>query len=189
MKTTGQRKRALRRATAAMAIVLALCAAATRSFANDEARRPSAAGDPASLKAAYLYNFALYTTWPIGQAASVALCSYGRDDLGVALDALAGRQIDGKPVQVRRIDSVNEAKSCHLLYVSEGAAGSLAPVARALQASPVLVVSDAAGAAEHAMIQIEPDGNRLAFAVNLPRVRSAGLDLSAKLLRLARSVR
>lgn len=178
----------IRHAAARFAAIVLLAVAALPAMA-EEARRAPVASDPAALKAAFLYNFALYTTWPIGQTESFVLCSYGRDDLGSALDALAAKQLDGKPVQVRRVDGVAEAKSCQLLYVSGAAGASLGSIVRALQAQPVLVVSDAAGAAEHAMIHIEPDGNRLAFGVNLPRVRAAGLDLSAKLLRLARSVR
>lgn len=179
---------AIRHAAARFAAIVLLAASVQPAMA-EEARRAPVASDPAALKAAFLYNFALYTTWPTGQAASFVLCSYGRDDLGRALDALAAKQLDGKPVQVRRVEGVAEAKSCQLLYVSDAAGPSLGSVARALQAHPVLVVSDAVGAAEHAMIHIEPDGNRLAFGVNLPRVRAAGLDLSARLLRLARSVR
>lgn len=184
LRITGPANRiVLRLAALALMSLTSLCAAA------DEARRTSSASDAASLKAAFLYNFALYTAWPNSHAASLVLCTFGRDDLGSAFDALGGKTIDNKPVQIRRVDVLAEAKSCQLLYVGEAAAGSLPAIARAMQSSAVLVVSDAPGAAEHAMIHIEPDGNRFAFSVNLPRVRAAGLDLSARLLRLARSVR
>lgn len=182
-------RRRSRQSRPAWLAALVLLAASLLPAAAEEARRAPAASDAASLKAAFLYNFALYTTWPTGQSPSFVLCSLGRDELGSALDALTAKQVDGKPVQVRRVESAIEAKSCQLLFVSEASAGSLGSVARALQAHPVLVVSDAAGAADLAMIHIEPDGSRLAFGVSLQRVRAAGLDLSAKLLRLARSVR
>ena len=52
----------------------------------------------------------------------------------------------------------------------------------------MLIVSDT-GNLDAAMILIEADGNRLAFSVNLARVRQAGLDVSSKLLRLARTVK
>ncbi len=196
MKADGKRKVAVRNTVPGARIVLALRAAlccllfgsSPASAADDGARAP-AVSDPATLKAAFLYNFALYTSWPPGAATGFALCAFGRDDLGPALDALAGKTVDGKPVQVRRVDSIGDARSCQLLYVSEATGASLASVARGLQGAPVLVVSDAAGAAEQAMIQIEPDASRLAFSVNLGRVRAAGLDVSARLLRLARSVR
>ena len=153
-----------------------------------EGRRVPAAGDVATLKAAFLYNFALYTTWPPPPPTAVTLCSIGNDDLGPAFDALARKQVDGKPVQVRRIDSAADARSCHLLYVPESGGSNLPALARGLASQPVLIVSDA-GNLDAAMILIEPDGNRFAFSVNLARVRHAGLDVSSKLLRLARVVK
>lgn len=170
-------------------VLFSLLSGFAPALAADDGRRPPVVSDPATLKAAFLYNFALYTSWPPAAATGFALCAYGRDDLGSALDALAGKAIDGKLVQVRRVDSLVEARSCQLLYVAEATGASLPSVASGLRTAPVLVVSDAAGAAEQAMIQIEPDGSRLAFSVNLGRVRAAGLDISARLLRLARSVR
>lgn len=175
------------RRLAALVAALAL-ALPLRATGLQDGPRP-AVGDLAALKAAFLYNFALYTTWPGRPADEFALCAFGRDELGTAFDALTSKQIDGRPVQVRRIGTASEAKQCRVLYVSEAAAASLAQIAQALHAEPVLVVSDAAGSLEQAMIQIEPDGKRLAFSVNVSRLRAAGLDASARLLRLARSVR
>jgi hypothetical protein len=153
-----------------------------------DARRAPLAGDAATLKAAFLYNFALYTSWPPPLPGAFTLCSIGHDELGSAFDALTQKQVDGKPVQVRRIDSVTEARNCHLLYVPDSSGGSLPALARGLASHPVLIVSDA-GNLDAAMILIEPDGNRLVFSVNLARVRQSGLDVSSKLLRLARAVK
>lgn len=153
-----------------------------------DAKRTPTAGDAATLKAAFLYNFALYTTWPPPPPNAVTLCSIGHDELGAAFDALANKQVDGKPVHVRRIDSAAEARSCHVLYVPEASGGNLPALARGLASQPVLIVSDA-GNLDASMILLEAEGNRLVFSVNLSRVRHAGLDVSSKLLRLARVVK
>ncbi len=153
-----------------------------------ESKRAAAAGDAATLKAAFLYNFALYTSWPPPPPSAVTLCATGQDELGMAFDALANKQIDGKPVHVRRIDTAAEARSCHVLYVPESSSGNLPALMRGLASQPVLIVSDG-GNLDASMILIEAEGNRLVFSVNLGRVRHAGLDLSSKLLRLARVVK
>ncbi len=158
-----------------------------RADTAPEMRRAPAAVDPAALKAAFLYNFALYTTWPPPPTV-VTLCAIGHDELGVAFDALANKQIDGKPVQVKRIDTAAEAKSCHVLFVPESGSGSLAALTRGLASQPVLIVSEA-GNLDASMILLETEGSRLVFSVNLARVRSVGLDVSSKLLRLARNVK
>lgn len=173
------------------AMLAALCAWSlplAQAQTAPESKRPAAAGDAATLKAAFLYNFALYTSWPPPPANAVTLCAIGRDELGAAFDALANKQIDGKPVQVRRIDSAAEARACHVLYVPESGAGNLPALTRGLASQPVLVVSDS-GNLDTSMILIEAEGNRLVFSVNLSRVRNVGLDVSSKLLRLARVVR
>lgn len=153
-----------------------------------EAKRPTAAADVATLKAAYLYNFALYTTWPSPPSSAVTLCAIGHHELGAAFDALANKQVDGKPVRVRRIDSAAEARGCHVLYVPESSASNLPTLSRGLASQPVLLVSDA-GSLDASMILIEAERNRLVFSVNLARLRHAGLDVSSKLLRLARVVK
>lgn len=150
--------------------------------------RPNLVSDPAALKAAFLYNFALFTAWPAPSPAVITLCAVGRDELGSAFDALANKQIDGKPVQVRRIESATEAKACQVVFVPESSSAALASIARGLQTQPVLVVTEVA-AADTSMIVLETEGSRLAFSVNLVRVKAAGLELSSKLLRLARSVK
>ncbi len=173
------------------ALLAALCAW-TLPLAHAEtapdAKRLPVAGDAATLKAAFLYNFALYTTWPPPPPNAFTLCAIGHDELGTAFDALANKQVDGKPVHVRRIDSAAEARGCHVLYVPESSAGNLPALSRGLASQPVLIVSDA-GNLDASMILIEAEGNRLAFSVNLARLRQAGMDVSSKLLRLARVVK
>jgi len=55
-----------------------------------------------TMKAAYLYNFALLTTWPTTSpfGASFNLCLYGQDDFGPALDVLNGKEVNGQRVQL-----------------------------------------------------------------------------------------
>jgi len=183
-------RRRLQAALAGALLTLGLAATLSPALAqgSPDARRPLTVSDPATLKAAFLYNFALYTSWPPPPPSAMTLCAFGRDELGAAFDALASKQVDGKPVQVRRVDTAAEVKGCHLLYVPESASGNLPGLARSLAAQPVLLVSDAGGL-DASMILIETEGSRLVFSVNLTRVRSAGLDVSSKLLRLARAVK
>ncbi len=179
------------RSVLARGLLAVLCASIlplAQAETPPETRRAPVAGDASTLKAAFLYNFALYTSWPPPPPNAMTLCAIGHDDLGTAFDALGSKQVDGKPVQVRRIDSAAEARACQVLFVPESGSASLPALARGLASQPVLIVSDT-GNLDAAMILIEADGNRLAFSVNLARVRQAGLDVSSKLLRLARTVK
>ena len=52
-----------------------------------------------TMKAAYLYNFALLTTWPVADSAvdkGFNLCFYGQDEFGPALDKLNAKMSTAK---------------------------------------------------------------------------------------------
>lgn len=135
-----------------------------------------------------LYHFALYTTWPLPAPDAITLCTTGDDGMGSAFDALATRQVNGRPVQAKRIGSVAEARSCQVLYVRDSGGARVDALMRGLASYPVLIVSESSSL-DASMVLLETEGNRLGFSINLTRVRSAGLELNTKLLRLARSVK
>lgn len=143
------------------------------------------------LKVAFLYNFALYTEWPMPLAEGLTICILGRDDLGSALDALANRQIGGKPVTVRHLNSFDaraDSGACHVTY--SAALSEAKPSKTLLDFYPktILSVSGIANT-DPAIIDLAREGNRLVFDIDNSRAHAAGLSISSKLLRLARSVR
>ena len=151
----------------------------------------SAPSKETELKVAFLYNFALYTQWPLVPDQGLVLCVLGHDDLGTALDAIANRQINNKPILVHRLDAPADISDCHLVYLPGVPDAKSVDATRGLHDRPVLSVTDAATEAteEWAMIRLGRSGNRLVFDINNTSVRAAGLVLSSKLLRLARKVR
>ena len=162
--------------------LLACCA--LLASAGGSAQQATPGSDEKALKVAFLYNFALYTEWPMPLPDGVRLCVLGHDDLGPALDAVGSRQINGKPVTLQRLEAGASSAGCHVLYVADATS---ARVARELRQKPILSVTDAAGA-QFAMVTLARDGNRLVFDIDNSSARAAGLTLSSKLLHLARSV-
>ena len=143
------------------------------------------------LKVAFLYNFALYTEWPLPLGDGLTFCVLGRDEMGAALDVLTTRQIGGKPVIVRHLnspDALADIGGCHMIYAVATSDAKLGKFAGELRQKPVLRVADTVNT-DFAMIALARDGNRLVFDIDNTSVRAAGLILSSKLLRLARSVR
>jgi hypothetical protein len=145
----------------------------------------------AELKAAILANMLLFVDWPArgAQAADrLTVCYLDGGPLVAALDQLDGKLIKGKPLRVLRVDAAQLA-ACHALYVGRGDAARLPNLVAALRAGGVLVVGDAAGYLQRgAMLNLEIDGGRVVFDVDLRAVRQAGLAISSKVLRLARQV-
>lgn len=152
----------------------------------------SAAAGPVKeyeLKAALLYNFASFTTWPASVPAGMTVCVLGSDPFGPALDALAEKTLRNATVEVRRIKQARDAQGCHVVYLSEAGAGNLAMVLEGLRGMPVLTVADGEDVAQRGvMIGLRLEGSRLVFDVNSATMQAAGLVVSSKLLRLARTV-
>lgn len=145
--------------------------------------------DEYRLKAAYLYNFIAFTEWPAGVANTLTLCVYGPDPFGEELDKLRGKNVAGRSLVVRRVNSVDSLGSCQAVFVARPVIGNLARVLDNLSGSPVLIVADSPGAARQgAAINMSAEQSKVKFEANLSAARRNGLNLSSKLLRLASEV-
>lgn len=144
------------------------------------------------LKAAYLYNFALFTTWPVDRmtedGAAMVFCVLGQPSLAASLAALQTRKIRDRPIVVRQIVAPEEGRACHVLYL-DAEHEALPKVLAVVRAAGTLTVTDAPPPLRReTVINMALEGNRLVFDVNLASARREGLTLSSKLLKLARSV-
>jgi hypothetical protein len=146
------------------------------------------------IKAAYLLNFAKFVQWPAdGSPAADPLkfCVLGRDPFGPVLDSLvAGQQIGGKNIVIRRLSRAADAVGCHLLFIDASENPQLTADLSALGNMPVLTVSEIPDFVSHGgIIQFVLKDNRVRFEINLGNAERVGLSLSARLLNVALSVR
>jgi hypothetical protein len=150
--------------------------------------------DPAEeyrLKAAFLFNFANFATWPDeGATDALTLCVYGDDPFGAHLDALAGRKAGQRILHVERIHSVDALGSCQVVFVTRPMVSNLARVLDRVDGRAVLTVADSPGALDTGvMLSMDSASGRISFAANLAAARRQGLGLSSRLLKLATEVR
>jgi YfiR/HmsC-like len=147
------------------------------------------------VKAAYLFNFGRFATWPASATAaegpSINVCVIGRDPFGTVLDStLAGETIDGKNVAVKRIMAAKDAAGCRILFVSASEELQVSQILEVIGRAAVLTVSDLPGfTARGGMIQFVLQDNRVRFEVNLAAAEQANLKLSSELLKVATTVR
>ena len=142
------------------------------------------------LKAAFLYNFALFTEWPSEVGNTLTLCIVGRDPFGLDIDELQGKPVGQRSISLQRKGVGDSLKSCQLVFVATSAIGNLARVLDELRERPVLTVADSPGAARQGVaLNMAVVQNRVTFEANLQAARAARLNLSSKLLRLATEVR
>lgn len=146
--------------------------------------------DEATLKTAFLRNFAEFVHWPGEQEGPFVLCLLGRDELGAQADTLNGYRLRRMTIQVRRLAHERELGACQMVYLGRGEAPRLPAVRAAINGRPTLVVGDHDGLASlGASISLlyKQDG-RLGFDLNLTTVRASSLEVSSRLIALARRV-
>ena len=142
------------------------------------------------LKAAFVFNFAVFTDWPLealAGGAPLSLCASAGTPLFGALSQLNDKLVNGHRIAVRQW--ADTPRACHVLVLERADRERWPQLKRELAGASVLTVSDdAAPAGEGAIIALALHDKRIGFAVDMAAARAARLTLSSKLLRLARSV-
>jgi hypothetical protein len=146
-----------------------------------------------SLKTAFIHNFARFTEWPpdvLPPAAPLIACVLGDAAFGEALrNYVKGHAVDGHAIVVSSIAAGGTLRSCHLLYISGITLKQAAQVAAGLKGAPVLTLSDMDEFARvGGMAQLYVEDGRMRFSVNLDTAKRSRLQLSSKLLSLAKLV-
>jgi hypothetical protein len=118
------------------------------------------------------------------------ICVLGKDPFGPVLDeTVNGEQIDGKNVRIARISRMQEARSCHIIFVSSSEEKRLPTVIVEAQRMHVLTVSDMPHFAERGgTIGLVNQQERIRFEVNRTRAEECHLGLSSELLKVATRV-
>ena len=146
------------------------------------------------VKAAFLFNFALFTEWPEdafpSPKAPFCIGVLGKDPFGDILEeTLKGKMVSGRPIEIRRFKDLKEYKPCHILFVGETGKDNLETLAKTLKSAGVLTVSDIQGFAEKTgILQFRIIDNRVRFEINLDAANRARLKISSKLLKVAEKV-
>jgi hypothetical protein len=144
-----------------------------------------------ALKAAFIYNFAKFTEWPVEvlpATGTFVMCVVGDTAVGDELErAVKDRVLAGHSMAVLREASAGPGRVCHVLYVSGVAAGHAPQIVGPLRDLPVLTISDAQGFTELGGIaQFFYERGQLRFSVQNESAKRAHLQISSRLLALAR---
>lgn len=144
------------------------------------------------LKAAFVYNFAKFAEWPAlrtGQA--IAVCIVGDDGMAAEFDKTAnGKGIGGHVVAMTRPVDTSTWSACHVLFIADTEARRSAKELFLIRTAPVLTVSDAPGFARGSgLVELYVEDGRMRFAINVDALGRSGLQLSSRLLGLAKIIR
>ena len=147
------------------------------------------------VKAAYLYNFTKFVTWPEKQSNTFNICILGQDPFAELLEPLEKRMTLGKPIRLHRYQSIKQVQQCHILYLDGEESRNLAQLKLSLSEELIstldgtLTVSSQPFFAKHGgMIGFVIREGRVKLQINLPVLKQNGLKVSAKLMEVAELV-
>lgn len=172
-RTTASTRRTGRSPWRALACALAVLVAA-----------PAAAFDEPVLKAAIVFRLLGFVEWPPQRmpapGGALVLCVERGHALVNPLRQLASANVRQWLLEVREAPPAALAL-CH------GWMGGQPPSGLG-GAGPLLVLSDGGGGDELTHIRLVRDGDRIGFELDLRHARRSGVQISARLARLARAV-
>src|SRR6185312_3570648 len=147
------------------------------------------------LKAVLLFNLIRFVEWPNASFADpespFVIGILGRDPFGKVLDDVVGPESYGKhKILVVRLRDSEAAKACQLLFIGADEGKNIPRILSRLQGRALLTVGDFEGfTSRGGMVALNQgvDG-KIRLRINLDAVRSTGLTVSGKLLRVAEIV-
>jgi hypothetical protein len=148
-----------------------------------------------NLKAAYLYNFTKFVSWPAARfanpSAPLVLGIFGSSPFDSTLArAIAERRVDGREIVLRQVASSADARLTHVLFIPAGSERAAASAMTAIRTEAVLTVGETDAFREQGgVIRFVVEDNKLRFVIDAEAVGETGLKISSQLYKLAHQPR
>ena len=150
-----------------------------------------------SVKAAALYQFANFVTWPPdampGAGAPLVIGVLGEDPFGDVLDsAVNGKKAGGHPIKLKRFAAFGAGtaaslKKCQILFICYSEKDRVSTILAGLKGSSVLTVSEIENFPfKGGDILFDMVGSKISLMVNVGAAKKAGLSISSKLLQICK---
>jgi hypothetical protein len=143
------------------------------------------------VKAAYIFNFTKFTTWPESSFANpkspIIIGIYEKDPFGVLIDELVKDElVKGRSIVIKRIKRGEQISPCHVLYVHRSNKIDPDEILTSLRGEGVLTLSDIDDFTKKGgIVKFYQDDGKMKFEVNAQEVSRSGITISSRLLRLA----
>jgi len=163
---------------------------ATNGHASSQEVHPSR---EYQIRASLIFNFLQFVTWPPAetQMPTLHICVAGRDLFGSALSTLEQEIVQGRRIQVTRLVGNEEPhlEGCQVLVVNTQSV-DVTPLLEAARQQSILTIGDSDDFLDKGgMISIVVENDKVVFDINRASATVARLDISSKLLRVARVVK
>jgi hypothetical protein len=145
------------------------------------------------VKAVFLYNFTQFIDWPESVFKNpedpFVIGIMGDDPFGKYLEeAIAGEKAGTHPIRIKRFHDLLSVRGCHILFINSRDPEWVGNILSYVSDKNILTVSDAPSFIKWGgIIRFYTEENKIRFQVNVRRSKSAKLNISSKLLSLAKT--
>ena len=139
------------------------------------------------LKAALVYQFAKFSTWPTNSFTSptepIKIGILGVDPFGPFLKQMVqSRTIGGRKLEIVALREGDDIGACHILFVSGSEKERLTAILAAVDAKPVLTISEIEKFAKAGgAVRLVRVGENVRFELNVQATESAHIQISSTL--------
>lgn len=146
------------------------------------------------VKAAFLYRFTEFITWPEEVSPTpnrpFVIAVIGPDSLADELrQVVFGRAVQNRPVEVRRLSGDSGFTDENIIFISDEQRQRLPHVVRAAPRGALIVTESNGALSLGSIINFVLVDGRVRFEIALDAAERRGLRLSSRLLAVARTVR
>ncbi len=141
--------------------------------------------------AALALNIVRFTTWSAeaGIKETINFCVVGDNVVQQAFASIDTKAVGNQTLKIINLSRLTNFEQCQVLYVSEIKQNVLLQVFDAIKKRPLLTIGEGSEfAVQGGMVGLENMDGKIMLYVNLPVAHEANLNISARLLKLAKII-
>jgi len=141
--------------------------------------------------AALALNIVRFTTWPTEAQIedTIKFCVIGDNTVQQSFAGIDHKAVGNKTLQLINLSRLRNFDQCHVLYVSELKQNILLQVFADIKKQPLLTIGEGYDfAVQGGMVGLENVNGKIILHVNLTVVHESNLNISSRLLKLAKII-
>ncbi len=144
--------------------------------------------EESNLKAAFIYNFTRFVEWdPSSISTDFVIGVIGNSSIDGPLEEISKtRMVNSKKIIIKHFEKPEDVDKCNILFIPKNVKIQLSDFLTKTEGKSILIISEKQGyASKGAGINFVIIDNKLKFEANTKAINTAGLKVSAQLLKLA----
>jgi len=158
---------------------------------NTRSPIPAQTLEEQTVLAALALNIVRFTTWPPDSQTGdfIDFCVIGDNVIQQSFASIDHKPVGNKTLQVVNLSRLRNFEQCHVLYVSDLKQNVLLQIFVEVKNHPILTIGESNDfAVQGGMVGLENINGKITLNVNIPVMRESNLNISARLLKLAKII-